>query len=161
MFEELKKQYDEEVAKNPQVEITITLKNGSTKIGTAWDTTPMTIAREISKSLSDRISIPRLTASCGIWTGRLRLTAAFSVLIRCARSAQLTYLAKPLRDTTVAIFAGVAGGFLGALDYCQERYQGASAISGLKIFSHNIYEETTIGSKISDGTSITVYRWVH
>ncbi|KAK9428180.1 hypothetical protein V1505DRAFT_423600 [Lipomyces doorenjongii] len=171
MFEELKKQYDEEVAKNFQVEITITLKDGSTKIGTAWEITPMTIAREISKSLSDRISIPRSTTSCGIWTGRLRLTAALSVWIRYARRRTrflafqcsscipvLAFLAKPLRDTTVAIFACVAGGFFGARDYCQERYQGASAISGLKIFSHNIYEQTTIGSKIPDATSITVYR---
>ncbi|KAK9427596.1 hypothetical protein V1505DRAFT_358635 [Lipomyces doorenjongii] len=57
MFEELKKQYDEEVVKNPQVGITITLKDGSTRIGTAWETTPMTIAPE---TWTDRISISKV-----------------------------------------------------------------------------------------------------
>ncbi|KAK9455775.1 hypothetical protein V1511DRAFT_510640 [Dipodascopsis uninucleata] len=60
MFEELKAQYDSDIASKPRVPITITLKDGSTKQGTAWETTPMTIAREISKSLADRIIISKV-----------------------------------------------------------------------------------------------------
>ncbi|KAK9428193.1 hypothetical protein V1505DRAFT_410746 [Lipomyces doorenjongii] len=50
----------EEKKEKPRAEITITLKGGSTKIGTAWESTPLTIAREISKSLSERIIISKV-----------------------------------------------------------------------------------------------------
>jgi len=41
-------------------EIHITLKDGSEKTGTSWETTPMDIAREISKSLSERLVIAKV-----------------------------------------------------------------------------------------------------
>ncbi|KAK9460772.1 uncharacterized protein V1516DRAFT_653109 [Lipomyces oligophaga] len=60
IFEELKKQYDSEIAAKPRVDITITLKDGTTKSGTAWETTPMAIAQGISKSLADRTIISKV-----------------------------------------------------------------------------------------------------
>ncbi|KAK9464488.1 hypothetical protein V1512DRAFT_293304 [Lipomyces arxii] len=60
MFEQLKSKYDQEIAQQPRVPITITLKDGSTKVGTSYETSPMTIAREISKSLADRTIISKV-----------------------------------------------------------------------------------------------------
>ncbi|KAK9470279.1 uncharacterized protein V1510DRAFT_423462 [Dipodascopsis tothii] len=60
LFEELKKEYDAEIASKPRVPITITLKDGSTKAGTAWETTPMAIARDIAKSLAERTVISKV-----------------------------------------------------------------------------------------------------
>lgn len=60
LFEGLKAQYDEEVAKKPRDKINITLDNDRIEIGTAWETTPSFVARQISKSLSERIVIARV-----------------------------------------------------------------------------------------------------
>ncbi|KAK9382705.1 uncharacterized protein V2V93DRAFT_343820 [Kockiozyma suomiensis] len=60
MFEELKKEYDADIASKPRTAIVVTLKDGSTKPGIAWETTPMSIAREISKSLADRTIISKV-----------------------------------------------------------------------------------------------------
>jgi threonyl-tRNA synthetase len=60
MFEELKAQYDAEVAKKPRHEITITLKDGKIEVGTAWETTPAAVAKGISKSLLERVVISKV-----------------------------------------------------------------------------------------------------
>jgi len=44
----------------PRQEIHITLKDGSKKTGTSWETTPMDVAKEISKSLSERLVIAKV-----------------------------------------------------------------------------------------------------
>ena len=44
----------------PRQEITITLPNGTEKKGTSWQTSPMDIAKEISKGLSERIVIAKV-----------------------------------------------------------------------------------------------------
>ena len=44
----------------PRQEITITLPNGTEKKGTSWETSPMDIAKEISKGLSERIVIAKV-----------------------------------------------------------------------------------------------------
>lgn len=44
----------------PRQEITITLKDGNTKPGTSWETTPMDVAKMISKSLSERLVIAKV-----------------------------------------------------------------------------------------------------
>jgi threonyl-tRNA synthetase len=41
-------------------EIHITLKDGNKKTGTSWETTPMDVAKEISKSLSERLVIAKV-----------------------------------------------------------------------------------------------------
>jgi threonyl-tRNA synthetase len=60
MFEELKKKYDEEVKAKPRVPISITLPDGSVKDGTAWETSPMDIAKGISAGLSQRVVIAKV-----------------------------------------------------------------------------------------------------
>ena len=51
IFERLKKEYDEEIAKKERTPITIALPDGKTHAGKAWETTPGDVARSISKSL--------------------------------------------------------------------------------------------------------------
>lgn len=41
-------------------EIHITMPDGTQRIGTSWETSPMDVAKEISKSLSDRIVIAKV-----------------------------------------------------------------------------------------------------
>ncbi|KAI8370356.1 uncharacterized protein BYT42DRAFT_502441 [Radiomyces spectabilis] len=60
MFERLKKQVDEEIKNKPREPITITLPDGSVKEGTSWETSPMTIALGIAKSLAERMVIAKV-----------------------------------------------------------------------------------------------------
>lgn len=60
LFEKLQKQYNDKVASMPRVPLKIVLKDGSIKDATAWETTPMDIAREIAKSLPDRLCIAKV-----------------------------------------------------------------------------------------------------
>ncbi len=75
MFEELKAEYDEAVkgeflqdvptvtyfsSAKPRESITVTLPDGSTKSATSWQTSPMDVAKELSKSLSERIVIAKV-----------------------------------------------------------------------------------------------------
>ncbi|OLL21853.1 Threonine--tRNA ligase, cytoplasmic [Neolecta irregularis DAH-3] len=69
LFDKLKKEYDEEIkskfrwcsylifSDKPRVEIMITLPDGASKVGTTWETSPMAIAKDISKTLSESIVI--------------------------------------------------------------------------------------------------------
>ncbi len=47
----------------PREDITITMPDGSTRSGKSWETSPMDIAKEISKSLSERIVIAKVRDS--------------------------------------------------------------------------------------------------
>ncbi|KAH9474803.1 threonyl-tRNA synthetase [Psilocybe cubensis] len=60
MFEELKAEYDAFVAAQPREEITVTMPDGSERKATSWETSPMDVAKEVSKSLSERIVIAKV-----------------------------------------------------------------------------------------------------
>ncbi|KAI8370253.1 hypothetical protein BD560DRAFT_396872 [Blakeslea trispora] len=60
MFDKLKAAADAEIAKQPREPITVTLPDGSTKEGTSWETSPMTIAAGIAKSLAERTVIAKV-----------------------------------------------------------------------------------------------------
>lgn len=60
IFEKLHSKYAEEIAAKPREDITITLIDGSIKVGKSWEITPGEIARGISKSLSERVFISRV-----------------------------------------------------------------------------------------------------
>ena len=60
MFERLKKQYDKKLALKPREPISITMPDGSIKVGTSWETTPAEIAKGISNSLFKRTVVARL-----------------------------------------------------------------------------------------------------
>lgn len=63
LFDELKKKQDEWAASQERKEIQVTLKDGSIKVVTSWETTPMQIARDISKSLAERIVISKVNGT--------------------------------------------------------------------------------------------------
>ncbi|CAG8562565.1 4547_t:CDS:10 [Paraglomus brasilianum] len=63
LFEQWKLLYDEEIKQKPRVKITITFPDGRTREGTAWETTPMDVAKEISKSLSERVVIAKVNGT--------------------------------------------------------------------------------------------------
>ncbi|KAG2136043.1 hypothetical protein DEU56DRAFT_871584 [Suillus clintonianus] len=60
LFEELHAKYNEFVKTQPREEIIITMPDGSERKGTSWETSPMDVAKEVSKSLSERIVIAKV-----------------------------------------------------------------------------------------------------
>ena len=47
----------------PRQEITITLPDGGERKGTSWETSPMDVAKGISKSLSEKLVIAKVLVS--------------------------------------------------------------------------------------------------
>ncbi|KIM36149.1 hypothetical protein M413DRAFT_20609 [Hebeloma cylindrosporum] len=60
IFNELKAEYDAFVAAQPREEITVTMPDGSERKAKSWETSPMDVAKEVSKSLSERIVIAKV-----------------------------------------------------------------------------------------------------
>ncbi|KIK95681.1 hypothetical protein PAXRUDRAFT_140136 [Paxillus rubicundulus Ve08.2h10] len=60
LFEQLQAEYNEHVKAQSREEITITMPDGSERKGTSWETTPMDVAKEVSKSLSERVVIAKV-----------------------------------------------------------------------------------------------------
>lgn len=60
MFDRLLKEYESEVANKPREPIKVVLKDGKVIDAVSWQTTPMDIARDISKSLADRLCIAKV-----------------------------------------------------------------------------------------------------
>jgi hypothetical protein len=44
----------------PRQDITITMPDGSERKGKSWETSPMDVAKEVSKSLSERVVIAKV-----------------------------------------------------------------------------------------------------
>ncbi|KAK7000243.1 aa-TRNA-ligase-II domain-containing protein [Favolaschia claudopus] len=59
-FEKLKAEHDGFVKSQPRVHIVITMPDGSERKGKSWETSPMDVAKEVSKSLSERIVIAKV-----------------------------------------------------------------------------------------------------
>lgn len=60
LFDKLQVEYNDKVSALPRVPLKIVLKDGSIKEAISWETTPMDIARAISKSLGDRLCIAKV-----------------------------------------------------------------------------------------------------
>lgn len=60
IFEKLKAEHDELVKAQPREDFVITMPDGSERKGKSWETSPMDVAKEISKSLSERIVIAKV-----------------------------------------------------------------------------------------------------
>lgn len=60
LFEKLQKEQADQAAKMERKQVTVTLPDGKTRSAVAWETSPLDIAREISKSLSERIVISKV-----------------------------------------------------------------------------------------------------
>ncbi|KAJ3100474.1 threonyl-tRNA synthetase [Phlyctochytrium planicorne] len=65
IFDDLYAKYQEELAAKPRVDIKITLPDGREMSGKSWETTPMDIAKLLSKSLSERVVIAKVNG--GLW----------------------------------------------------------------------------------------------
>lgn len=59
-YDQLKKEFDAEIAAKERLPIKITLKDGKVVDGTSYETTPADIAKGISKSLFDRLVISKV-----------------------------------------------------------------------------------------------------
>ncbi|KIJ63654.1 hypothetical protein HYDPIDRAFT_175966 [Hydnomerulius pinastri MD-312] len=60
LFEQLQAEHSDFVKAQPREDITITMPDGSERKGTSWETSPMDIAKEVSKSLSERVVIAKV-----------------------------------------------------------------------------------------------------
>ncbi|ODQ67647.1 threonyl-tRNA synthetase [Nadsonia fulvescens var. elongata DSM 6958] len=60
LFDKLMAEQVATIAAKERKPITITLKDGSIKEGTAWETSPMEIAKDIAKSLSEKVIIAKV-----------------------------------------------------------------------------------------------------
>lgn len=60
IFEKIKAKRDAELAAKERKPINVTLKDGTTKVATSWETSPLDIAKEIGKSFSDRQVISKV-----------------------------------------------------------------------------------------------------
>ncbi|WFD00165.1 threonine--tRNA ligase [Malassezia yamatoensis] len=60
LFEKVKAEHDAALAQKQRAPIQITMPDGSKRDAVAWETSPMDIAREISKSLSERVVIAKV-----------------------------------------------------------------------------------------------------
>ncbi|KAI0317987.1 hypothetical protein OF83DRAFT_1118571 [Amylostereum chailletii] len=60
MFEQLKAEQDAFAQAQAREEIVITMPDGAERKGKSWETSPMDIAKEISKSLADRLVIAKV-----------------------------------------------------------------------------------------------------
>lgn len=60
LFEKLKAEYDDEIAQKPRDAIEIKLGNDRLESGNAWETTPASVAKSISSSLSKRVVVARV-----------------------------------------------------------------------------------------------------
>ncbi|TFK75637.1 threonyl-tRNA synthetase [Pluteus cervinus] len=60
MFEQLKAEYDEFVRAQPREEITVVMPDGSERKAKSWETSPLDVAKEVSRSLYDRVVIAKV-----------------------------------------------------------------------------------------------------
>lgn len=50
-------------ADQPRQEIHVTMPDGSNRKGISWETSPMDVAKEVSKSLSERVVIAKVSGN--------------------------------------------------------------------------------------------------
>ncbi|KAJ6475791.1 hypothetical protein C8R47DRAFT_985981 [Mycena vitilis] len=60
IFEKLKADHNEFIKAQPREDISITMPDGSERKGKSWETSPMDVAKEVSKSLSERIVVAKV-----------------------------------------------------------------------------------------------------
>ena len=60
IFDEFYSKYQQSLSQLPSEAITITLPNGSVKAGTSFKTTPLDVAKEISRSLAERVIVAKV-----------------------------------------------------------------------------------------------------
>jgi len=79
MFDKLKIEYEEWVKAQPRQDIEITLPDGSKRQGKSWETSPMDVAKEINRSLADRIVIAKVDGE--LWDLERPLEASCTLVL--------------------------------------------------------------------------------
>ncbi|KAG1888296.1 hypothetical protein F4604DRAFT_1877415 [Suillus subluteus] len=79
LFEELYAKHNEFVKAQPREEIVITMPDGSERKGTSWETSPMDVAKEVSKSMSERIVIAKVNGD--LWDLERPLEASCKLVL--------------------------------------------------------------------------------
>ncbi|KAI9362662.1 hypothetical protein BD770DRAFT_359456 [Pilaira anomala] len=80
MFDKLKAAADAEIANKPREPIKVTLPDGSVKEGTSWETTPLSIALGIAKSLAERTVISKVDGELWDLTRPLEKSCALELI---------------------------------------------------------------------------------
>lgn len=80
LFEALKAKADVEIAAHPRESITVTMPDGRLIAATSWETTPLSIAVTISKSLAERIVIAKVDGALFDLTRPLESSCALQFL---------------------------------------------------------------------------------
>ncbi|WWD15705.1 threonine-tRNA ligase [Kwoniella shandongensis] len=114
IYDEYKAKYDKWVSEQPRDTITITFPDGKKVEGTAWETTPLQLARDISTSLADRIIIAKVNNQ-ELWDLTRPLEASCTLSLLDFDSPENNYEAKQVFWHSSAHVLGEA---------CERRYDG-------------------------------------
>jgi threonyl-tRNA synthetase len=114
IFDEYMAKYEAFVAEQPRNPITITLPDGKEVQGTAWETTPMAVAKGISTSLADRVIIAKVNNQ-ELWDLNRPLENSVQLALLDFDSPQNDYEARQVFWHSSAHVLGEA---------CERSYQG-------------------------------------
>ncbi|TFY68470.1 hypothetical protein EVG20_g3541 [Dentipellis fragilis] len=182
IFDKLKAQYDEFVKAQPREEIVITLPDGSEREATSWETSPMDIAKEISKSLSERLVIAKVDgnlwdlerpfeASCKLelldfehpegkkvfWHSSAHVLGEASERhYGCHLCIGPPTEEGPVTNADYPLLEKVAESVIKQKQKFERLVVSKEIL--LEMFAYNKYKKYLIETKIPDGTSTTIYR---
>ncbi|KAF8270594.1 threonyl-tRNA synthetase [Lactarius quietus] len=183
IFDHLKAEYDALVRVKPRHEITITLPDGAERKGTSWETSPLDVAKEISKSLSERLVIAKVDGA--LWdlerpleqSVKLELLdfehpegkkvfwhSSAHVLGEATERHYGCHLCLGPPRTTDRVVTNADYPLLEKIadSAIKDRQKFERLVVSkdqlLEMFHYNKYKKYLIESKVPDGTSTTVYR---
>ncbi|BEI85018.1 hypothetical protein CcaverHIS002_0504190 [Cutaneotrichosporon cavernicola] len=141
IFDDYMAKHNEFVSKQPRSPITITLPDGKEIEGTAWETTPMDIAKGISTSLADRVIIAKVDNQ-ELWDLTRPLEKSVSLALLDFDSPQNDYEARQVFWHSSAHVMGEA---------CERSFEGCCLGYGPPLpeggffYDMNLANEKTIG----------------
>ncbi|RSH95615.1 threonyl-tRNA synthetase [Saitozyma podzolica] len=135
IYDEYKAKYDKWVSEQPRVPITITLGDGKQIEGTAWETTPLQIARGISTSLADRIIIAKVNNQ-ELWDLNRPLEASVTLSLLDFDSPENNYEARQVFWHSSAHVMGEA---------CERRFDGCCLGYGPPIEEGGFFYDMSLG----------------
>ncbi|KAH9942055.1 hypothetical protein B0H21DRAFT_868441 [Amylocystis lapponica] len=174
IFEKLKAEYDEWVKVQPRQEIEITLPDGSKRQGKSWETSPMDVAKEISKGLSERIVIAKvdgnvwdlerpLEGSCSLELldfehpeGKRVFWHSSAHVLEDGFFYEMAIEDRPVTNADYPALEKVSESAIKDKQKFERLVVSKETL--LEMFGYNKYKKYLIESKIPDGTSTTVYR---
>ncbi|KAF8752003.1 Threonyl-tRNA synthetase [Rhizoctonia solani] len=165
IYDKLKKEYDEFVSAQPREPITITLPDGSTKEGKSWETSPMSIAAQLSKSLSERVVIAKVDGNLWDLERPLEKSCSLELLdFEHPEAAEKHYgchlCVGPPTDDGFFYEMAIQERAVSSGDYSSLETLAKNAVKEKQRFERLVVPKETLLEmfKIPDGTSTTVYR---